>query len=249
MMTARCDLLTDRYPDVRHGDARGFTLIELLAAMTLFALLASILMGMVRNADRSTNAATASIERTEQYTRTHAFLSDHIANTLPLRWRRETNQPLKFEGKPSSITYLAPVISQIAEGGVLWWQLSLREQNGKKQLVLKRLPQDTEAKEVPDMKEGEASVLAEGIESITLAYFDPGEEPVREPEAGKWVDTWDENDRMPSMVRIKVRETNGTGWPDLVVPMKISQAVGCNFDFARQRCIISSTGLPVRRTP
>jgi general secretion pathway protein J len=227
----------------------GFTLIEVLAAMVLFALLASILMGMVRNADRSTNAATASIERTEQYSRTHAFLSEHVANTLPLRWRREVNQPLKFSGQSSNITYLAPVISQIAEGGVLWWQLTTRESNGKKQLVLKRLPQDPEGTAVPDLAEGEASVLAEGIDSISLSYFDVGEDPVQQPEAGRWVEAWDENDRMPSMVRLRVKETNGNSWPELVIPMKISQAVGCNFDFQRQRCIISSTGSPPGRTP
>jgi general secretion pathway protein J len=225
----------------------GFTLIELLAAMTLFALLASILMGMVRNAERSSTAATTSGERTEQYMRTHSFLSEHVANTLPLRWRREVNQPLKFEGRANNMTYLAPVISQIAEGGVLWWQLTIRERADKKQLVLKRLPQDPEAKALPDMSEGEASVLADGIESIALAYFDPGDDPVTQPEAGRWVDAWDENDRMPSLVRLQVKEVNGVSWPDLVIPMKISQAVGCNFDFAKQRCNISSTGVPGRR--
>jgi general secretion pathway protein J len=232
-----------------HCDQRGFTLIELLAALVLFALLASVLMGMVRNADRSTSAATASVERTEQYSRAHSFLSDHIANTLPLRWRREVNQPLKFEGRSTTITYLAPVISQIAEGGVLWWQLATREFNGKKQLVLKRLPQDPEAKELPDMKDGEASVIADGIDSIALAYFDPGEDPVQQPEGGRWIDAWDENDRMPSMVRLQVKESNGTSWPDLVIPMKISQAVGCNFDFQRQRCVISGTGAPPTGRP
>jgi general secretion pathway protein J len=177
-------------------------------------------------------------------------LSEHVANTLPLRWRREVNQPLKFEGRNSTITYLAPVISQIAEGGVLWWQLTTREFNGKKQLVLKRLPQDPEAKELPDMKDGEASVLADGIDAITLSYFDPGDDPVQQPESGRWVDSWDENDRMPSMVRLQVKESSGTSWPDLVIPMKISQAVGCNFDFQRQRCVISSTGAPPgRRQP
>jgi general secretion pathway protein J len=221
--------------------SKGFTLIELLAALTLFALLATVLMGMVKNADRSTSAASASVERTEQYSRAHSFLSEHVANSLPLRWRRELNQPLKFEGRASSVTYLAPVISQIAEGGVLWWQLSVREGSRGKQLVLKRLPQDPEAKELPDMKDGEASVLAEGIDAIVLSYFDPGENPVQEPEAGRWVDSWDENDRMPSLIRLQVKEASGSSWPDLVIPMKISQAVGCNFDFGKQRCIISST--------
>ncbi len=220
---------------------KGFTLIELLAAMTLFALLASILMGMVRNADRTSNASTASSERSEQYTRTHAFLSEHLANALPLRWRREVNQPLKFDGKASSVTYLAPVISQIAEGGVLWWQLAVRDRSEKKQLVLKRLPQDPEAKELPDMAAAESSVLADGIESVALAYFDPGDDPVQQPEAGKWVEVWDENDRMPSLIRVSVKETSGARWPDLVIPLRITQAIGCNFDFAKQRCVISAS--------
>jgi general secretion pathway protein J len=229
---------------------RGFTLIELLAAMTLFALLASIMMGMVRNAERSSSAATTSNERTEQYTRTHSFLSEHLANALPLRWRREVNQPLKFEGRAESVTYLAPVLSQIAEGGVLWWQLTLQTKNEKKQLVLKRLPQEPEAKDLPDMSAGEASVLADGIDSIALAYFDPGDDPVTQPEAGKWVDAWDENTRTPSLIRVRVKETNGASWPELVIPMRISQAVGCNFDFSKQRCVISSTSTPTgRRTP
>ncbi len=220
--------------------ARGFTLIELLAALALFALLASILMGMVGNADRSTNAANRSNERTEQYMRTHAFLSEHLANALPLRWRRELNQPLKFEGKSASVMYLAPVISQIAEGGVLWWQLLVRENNGKKQLVLKRLPQDPELKELPNLGQAEASVLADGIDALSLSYFDPGDDPVQQPDAGKWVDAWEENSRMPSMIRVRIKETGGIEWPDLVIPLMITQSIGCNFDATRQRCIIAN---------
>jgi general secretion pathway protein J len=219
----------------------GFTLIEVLAAMILFALLATILLGTVRNAEQSTTAATNANERNEQYTRTHSFLSEHIANALPLRWRREINQPLKFAGRSDSVIYLAPITSYIAEGGVMWWQLLVREQSGKKQLVLLRLPQDPEAKEVPDMKDAEAVVLADRIDALSVSYFDPGDEPVTLPEAGNWVETWDETSRMPSLVRLRVTEVGGYRWPELVVPLKISQAIGCNFDFAKQRCIIQST--------
>ncbi|HPV23019.1 MAG TPA: prepilin-type N-terminal cleavage/methylation domain-containing protein, partial [Casimicrobium sp.] len=47
-------LFTLRRPPLPHG----FTLIELLAAITLLALLATILMGTVRGAERSVSAAT-----------------------------------------------------------------------------------------------------------------------------------------------------------------------------------------------
>jgi general secretion pathway protein J len=222
-------------------NARGFTLIELLAAITLLGLLAAILMGTVRGAERSTTAATDVVERTEQYARTQAFLRDHIGGALPLRWRREVNQPLKFSGKQNTLTYFAPVTSQIAEGGVMWWQLAVaKPSNANKgsQLVLRRLPVVPDEKAVPDLASADAIVLADNIDALTIAYFDPGDDPLTNPDGGTWLDSWDENARMPTLITLRVTEAGNRKWPDLTVPLKLSQALGCNFDFQRQRCII-----------
>lgn len=223
---------------------RGFTLIELLAAITLLGLLAAILMGTVRGAERSTTAATDVVERTEQYARTQAFLRDHIGGALPLRWRREVNQPLKFKGTQNTLTYYAPVTSQIAEGGVMWWQLAVAKSSipsKGSQLVLRRLPVVPDEKAVPDLASAEAIVLADNIDALTIAYFDPGDDPLTNPDGGTWLDSWDENARMPTLITLRVTEAGNRKWPDLTVPLKLSQALGCNFDFQRQRCIIQGT--------
>jgi len=217
---------------------RGFTLIELLAAITLLAVLSSILMGTVRGAERSTTAATEMMERTEQYSRAQAFLREHISGTLPMRWRREVNQPLKFSGGKESVTYLAPIVSQIAAGGVQWWQLATQRGNGKSQLVLRRRPLDPEEKAVPETLDTEVIVLADNIESLTISYFDAGEDPINNPDNGAWRDAWEENARMPVMLRLQVMEAGRRPWPDLIIPLKLTQAIGCNFDFQRQRCVI-----------
>ena len=226
------------------SNARGFTLIELLAAITLLGLLAAILMGTVRGAERSTTAATDVVERTEQYARTQAFLRDHVGGALLLRWRREVNQPLKFDGKQSTLTYFAPVTSQIAEGGVMWWQLAVAKSSSPSkgsQLVLRRLPAAADDKAVPDLASAEAIVLADNIETLTISYFDPGDDPLTNPDGGTWLDSWDENSRMPSLINLRVTEAGNRRWPDLTVPLKLSQALGCNFDYQRQRCIIQGT--------
>lgn len=223
---------------------RGFTLIELLAAITLLGLLAAILMGTVRGAERSTTAATDVVERTEQYARTQAFLRDHVGGALPLRWRREVNQPLKFNGKQNTLTYFAPVTSQIAEGGVMWWQLAVAKSGNVRkgdQLVLRRVAPLPDEKAVPDLASAEAIVLADNIDALSISYFDPGDDPLTNPDAGTWVDSWDENARMPSLITLRVTETGNRRWPDLTVPLKLSQSLGCNFDFQRQRCIIQGT--------
>jgi general secretion pathway protein J len=226
---------------------RGFTLIELLAAITLLGLLAAILMGTVRGAERSTTAATDVAERTEQYARTQAFLRDHVGGALPLRWRRELSQPLKFEGKQNTLTYFAPVTSQIAEGGVMWWQLAVAKSSvvgpGTKgsQLVLRRVAVAADEKAVPDLSGAEAIVLADNIDALTLSYFDAGDDPLTNPDAGNWLDSWDENARMPVLIKIQVTEAGNKRWPELTVPLKMTQAIGCNFDFQRQRCLIQGT--------
>lgn len=219
---------------------RGFTLIELLAAMTLLAVLASILMGTVRGAERSTTAATDMMERTEQFSRAQAFLREHLSGALPMRWRREINQPLKFSGSKDSITYLAPIASQIAQGGVQWWQLTTVRSNNKSQLVLRRQPQDPEEKSVPESLTTEVIVLADNIESLSISYFDPGDDAINNPDAGTWRDAWDENARMPSLLKVQISETGNRRWPELIIPLKLTQALGCNFDFQRQRCVIQT---------
>ena len=218
---------------------RGFTLIELIAAITLLAVLTTILMGTVRGAERSTSAANDAVERTEQYARTQAFLREHISGVLPMRWRREVGQPLKFSGAQTSLTYFAPVTSQIAEGGVMWWQLAIAKSQQKSQLVLRRRPSDPEEKTVPDLSSAEQPiVLADNIEALSISYFDAGDDPLNNPDSGNWVNSWDENSRMPSIIAVRVTETGGKRWPDLYVPVKLSQALGCNFDYQRQRCLI-----------
>ena len=236
-------------PPLQKGRQRGFTLIELIAAITLLAVLTTILMGTVRGAERSTTAANDAVERTEQYARTQAFLREHISGVLPLRWRREVSQPLKFSGKQTTLTYFAPVTSQIAEGGVMWWQLAVATSQQKSQLVLRRQPYDPEEKVVPDLSAAEQPiVLADNISALTISYFDPGDDPLNNPDAGVWVDAWDENARMPSIIAIRVTEAGDKRWPDLFVPVKLSQAIGCNFDYQRQRCIIQNVA-PARGTP
>ncbi len=225
---------------IRARQQHGFTLIELIAAITLLAVLTTILMGTVRGAERSTSAANDVVERTEQYARTQAFLREHISGVLPMRWRREVSQPLKFNGKSSNLTYFAPVTSQIAEGGVMWWQLAVAKSQQKSQLVLRRQAADPDEKSVPDLAAAEPIVLADNIDALSISYFDAGDDPLNNPDAGTWVESWDENARMPSIIAIRVTETGDKRWPDLYIPVKLSQALGCNFDYQRQRCIIQT---------
>ncbi len=218
----------------------GFTLLELLAALVLLALLSAVLFGIVGNADRSVHAASLANDRAEQMLRLRGFLREHVGGLLPLRWRRELGQPLRFEGRENSLTYLAPVLSHIAEGGVLWWRLEVdgQESGRPPRLVLRRLAQDPELREIPDFREAEAIVLAEGVSSLRLRYFDPGPNPTDEPEGGRWVTSWNEPARSPNAIEIALFDPNERALLTTTIKLAITPAVGCTYDFQRQRCLL-----------
>lgn len=218
---------------------RGFTLVEIVAALVLFALLGAVLLGIVGNAERSVNAATAAQERAEHMLRLRQFLRDHLGGMLPLRWRREVGQPLRFEGREDSVTFLAPVLSHIAEGGIMWWRLEVETpEPARPRLVIRRLPQNPEVAEIPDFREAETIVLAEPVAALGLRYFDPGPNSVDEPEAGRWVASWDEPGRSPKAIEVRLRDPQGGLVLSTVVQLPLSPSIGCNFDFQRERCVI-----------
>lgn len=223
----------------RSQSQRGFTLIEIVAALVLLALLATVLFGIIGNAERSLTAATAAQERAEQTVRLRQFLRDHLGGVLPLRWRREVGQPLRFEGRSASVTFLAPVLSHIAEGGVMWWRLEVESgERDRPRLVIRRLPQNPEVADIPDFREAETIVLAEPVAELALRYFDPGPNPVEEPEAGRWVASWDEPGRSPAAIEVTLRDRQGAAILATVVQLHLSPSIGCNFDFQRGRCLI-----------
>jgi len=217
----------------------GFTLIEIVAALVLLALLASVLIGIVGNAERSVAAATRAQDGAEQALRLRQFFREHLGGMLPLRWRRELGQPLRFEGRSDRVTYLAPVLSHIAEGGVMWWRLEVDQaQADRPRLVLRRESQDPESSEIPDFSAAEAIVLAEDIARLVLRYFDPGANPVDEPESGRWVASWEEPSRSPTALEITLYDRNDQRVFSTIVALQITPAVGCNFDFQRLRCLL-----------
>lgn len=219
---------------------RGFSLLEIIAALVLLALLAAVLLGIVGNSERAMTAASRAADRAEQMLRLKDFLREHVGGLMPLRWRRELGQPLKFDGGERAVTFLAPVVSHIAEGGLLWWRLEIDSGSapGRSRLVMRRVAPDPEAKEPPGFARADSITLADDIAELRLRYFDPGTNPVDEPEAGRWVGRWDDADHAPTAIEIVLIEPGGRTALATVVPLRISQAVGCNFDFQRQRCLI-----------
>ncbi len=216
--------------------ARGFTLVEVVIAFALLAMLSAMMFTSFRHASRATELGNARNEMHEDMRRAQDFLRQHIEEMLPLRHQKELGQPLRFRGDGQRMVYVAPVISRIAEGGVMWWELSAQGAGGKRVLAIRRAPMTGEESEPPTFDEKDQSVLGEGVGEVTLDYFDQPDPQL----SGNWVSSWTDDQRLPDLVRVRVKTQSDREWPELVVRPHIAPSVGCpgRWNSVQKRCVI-----------
>jgi general secretion pathway protein J len=219
--------------------ARGFTLVEVIIAFALLAMLSTLLFASFRYATRATEKGSERNEQLEDMRRSQDFLRQHLEEMLPLRYQKQLGQPMRFIGAADRVVYVAPVISRIAEGGVMWWELSLKQQNAQNAqnvFAIRRARMTGDESEPPAFDEKDQSVLGEKITSVKFSFFDQPDAQL----SGNWVDSWSDDQRLPNLIRVEIVGANGKNWPELIVAPQIAASVGCpgRWNQQQKRCVI-----------
>jgi general secretion pathway protein J len=216
--------------------AGGFTLIELIVALTLMALLASVLMGSLGLAARSWDAGDAKAVQVSEMRQAQEFLRAQLAAGYPKRLRKATGFPLLFAGERDELRYAATLPPRVADGGVYYFRLAVQRDGRRGRLVLERVIPDPDAATLPEFGDAERSILAEGIDSLRVSYF--GRDPeASDADAPTWRDRWEDTQRLPLLVRIEVVPEKGPPWPPLLVEPRRAPEAGCRaWDARRNRC-------------
>lgn len=216
-------------------EQRGFTLLELLLAFALLGIVMLLVGGALRLAARSWDAGEAQVETVGQMRIAENFLRQQLSQLYPWRWKKAQGMPLAFKGGAESLSYTAPLVARAGQGGISWFHLSLEPSGETHRLVLRRLVPDSSLLAFPDFAEAEKTVLAEEISDLKLRYF--GREgratAVQEP---TWRDTWEDPDRLPILIELKVKPRRGLSWPELLVAPMVGSESGCRWDSFHQRC-------------
>ena len=217
--------------------ARGFTLVELIVALMLMALMASVLFGSLRLAGRSWDAGEAKAVQVAEMRQTQEFLRAQLSAQYPQRLRKVAEFPLLFAGERDEIRYTAALPPRVADGGVFYFRLVAVRDGARRQLVLERVIPEPDAAVPPDFNGAERSVLADGIDTLKLAYFGR-DANAGDADAPTWRDRWDDSQRLPLLVRIEVAPERGEPWPALIVEPRRAPEAGCRaWDARRSRCV------------
>lgn len=223
--------------------SRGFTLVELTIALVLMAAIAALLYGSLSLSARTWDGGEAKMQQVADLRTTQTYLRSQIAAEYPQRMLKIAGFPLLFSGERDEMRYAAALPPRVAEGGVYYFRLAVVRDGDRSLLVQERMIPDVNALEMPEFRDADRSILAEGIAEVRIAYFGRPEVvgPTSTVAAPTWLDRWGDTQQLPMLIRIDVKPQNGPAWPTLVIEPRRSPEAGCvSWDSTRDMCTRAS---------
>ena len=205
--------------------AAGFTMIELVLAMALLGAMMVLLYSGLAFALRSWDAGEANGRRIADRRIGENFLRREMAELFPMRFKDPMSVKVAFEGGAQKLRFVSSRPAGITQGGLSLVGVEVeagatpRERN----LVMRRAMPDDEAKDFGPLDRAERTVLIEDVESVQFAYFGT-ENDFTEP---KWYDTWPYTERIPRLVRIRIKAPDATLMAEMVMRIELSEEAGC----------------------
>lgn len=222
-------LLSGRRPAL---PGAGFTLIELLVAITLFALLTTILAGGLRFGARVWERADSVSAEVTEVQSAFAIVRRLISGALPLATTTVNGDAaVQFRGTVDGVTFIGPAPVQAFVGGLHAITLARVRGRSGDQLVLQvrdfaPMPADPkQQRSASGAAAGGAAktvALIDGAASVDFAYYGPGEDSADR----SWQPTWITRTLLPELVAVRVHFPAGDRrvWPDLIIAPEVREA-------------------------
>lgn len=204
---------------------RGLTLIEIVIALTIAAVLFSILLWSMRLGHRSVDKG---MER-EEISQRMRVLTDRLSwllrGTYPYMVATPEGRVLYFSGTKESVGFVStsvdPYADTLQDSARLKWITLYSDSEGLK------IQEDVFFADVFEEEPRDEYLFDPTVTSLEFEYLDP---MAGEP-GGEWVEGWDpkEKEYLPSAVKITLsfeHEGREVEMPPLVVALKAGQLLG-----------------------
>lgn len=185
---------------------RGFTLIEVVLALSIFALLGTILYGAFALSHSAVTKSQGSAGRSQKQRSTADLLGSYVRSAYPYRSSPQ-EQTIFFAGESDSLTFISAYSHGMGGRGMAKIQISASEDDdGRAQLSLEEATPVRVNGDDGGSGPTHRVVLQERISKFRLDYLDP------QADEETWQEHWDgqERRRLPRAVRLSFVEQGGT---------------------------------------
>ncbi len=199
----------------------GFTLIEMLIAMTLLGIMVVLLFSSLKISAESWNAGESKIVEVNRKAVVYQFFKRHLTTIRPVLEKVNSNfethiaNQLAFQGKSQTLRFVASLPASAARKGLQLFEIA-PDINRSSTLMVALSPYLQAGNVDP-----ERAVLLENVKAFGFSYFgnkDPTANPV-------WQDEWFDMDRLPLLIKVSILLDDGSYWPAMVFPVRISGQV------------------------
>ena len=205
--------------------ATGFTLIELVVAMALLGTMMLLLYSGLSFALRSWDAGEVNGRRTADRRIGENFLRRELAELFPMRFKDPMAVKVAFEGGAQKLRFVSSRPAGVTQGGLslVGVEVESATRPRERHLVMRRAMPDDEAKDFGPLDHADRTVLIEDVDSVQFAYFGT-ENDFADP---KWFDVWPYTERIPRLVRLRIRAPDTTLMAEMVMRIELSEEAGC----------------------
>jgi len=183
----------------------GFTLLEVVLALTIFALMATILYGAFSLGHSAVEKSRHTFEKNQKLRSFGDLLGSYVRSSYPYRASLQ-DATFFYEGEQDRLTFVSSF--SLVLGGRGMAKIHLSWEDGDQGQGALRLEEVVPVRLSENAAEGgihSGLVLQEGVQDFRLAYLDPtsAEET--------WVDSWDAKEKrtLPRAVRLSYRNAAG----------------------------------------
>lgn len=204
----------------------GFTLIELVVALAILGTMLVLMYSGLSFALRSWDAGDANGRRTADRRIGENFLRREVTEIFPMRWKDPMVVRFAFEGGAHRLRFVSSRPAGIALGGLalVGVEVEADETHRTRNLVMRRVMADSDSADFTPLEGSEQrSVLVADVDSVTFSYFG-SEGDFTDP---RWFDEWTFPSRMPEMVRMRIRTSDGGVLPDMLMKLMLGEEAGC----------------------
>jgi general secretion pathway protein J len=211
---------------MRSRAAGGFTLVEVVVAMVLLGAMMTLLYGGLTFALRSWDAGDANGRRAADRRLGENFLRREVSEIFPMRWKDANFLRYAFDGDTQAMRFVSTRAAGVSLGGLSLVGVDVEPdpKNPKsRNLVMRRVIAEGDAIDFGALERADPSILVEDVDSVAFSYFG-SESDFAEP---KWWDKWPLPSRMPAVVRVRMKASDGADLPDMVVRLALGEEAGC----------------------
>jgi len=174
---------------------------------------------------RSWDAGEANGRRTADRRIGENFLRREMAELFPMRFKDTMAVKVAFLGEPHKLKFVSSRAAGVTQGGLSL--VGVEVENGatprERHLVMRRAMPDDEARDFGPLDHAERTVLIEDVDSVQFDYFG-AENDFTDP---KWYDTWTFTERIPRLVRVRIRAPDTALMAEMVMRIELSEEAGC----------------------